>query len=480
MNKKICIIALSAATLFAACERYDHQIQDLNDRIEVLEGESIAPIEEQIRNINASIIDLKNVDSSLDGYIKDLEAAAADLEEELGATNTRIDNVRKELEEAASEAKKDLLKQLEDTKTAIEAELADIRKEIKALKDKDAELEKKIADLQKYVDEELTGLEGDLKTWAEGTFATLKQYESMQAQLSDLAALVEKYKTDITEAYTKAIEEAIATSETSMKAWVNEVLADGYYDIAAIDALLSAIEKKAADADAELAKQVKDQQDALEKAKADITDAYSKAIADAIETNNGIIDENIAAAVAAAQKNLQDQIDSIVLRIDDLEDMIKDLEERFASRIQSLAFVPQYTDGKVKMDYSTRTAELFFRISPASIAELIELEHVTAFVRYTDDPVTRAVNAEFPVVVSSVAGDETGIIVVSIEEDEDELFSDVFWKGDVESVVYIRINDGNSDVVSESVPMIAHNYVGTSNGVNGFEDDADESGEVDE
>ena len=106
MNKKICIIALSAATLFAACERYDHQIQDLNDRIEVLEGESIAPIEEQIENINASIIDLKNMDSTLDGYINDLETAAAGLEEELGATNTRIDNVRKELEEAASEAKR--------------------------------------------------------------------------------------------------------------------------------------------------------------------------------------------------------------------------------------------------------------------------------------------------------------------------------------------------------------------------------------
>lgn len=377
MNKKICIIALSAATLFAACERYDHQIQDLNDRIEVLEGESIAPIEEQIENINASIIDLKNMDSSLDGYIKDLEAAAADLEEELGATNTRIDNVRKELEEAASEAKKDLLKQLEDTKTAIEAELADIRKEIKALKDKDAALEKKIADLQKYVDEELTGLEGDLKTWAEGTFTTLKQYESLKAKLSDLAALVEKYKTDITAEYTKAI-------------------------------------------------------------------------------------------------------DAVVLRLNDLEDMIGNLETRFVSRIQSLAFVPQYTDGKVKMDYSTRTAELFFRISPASIAELVELEHVTAFVRYTDDPVTRAVNAEFPVVVSSVAGDEAGIVAVSIKEDEEKPFSDGFWKGDVESIVYIRINDGNSDVVSESVPMIAHNYVGTSNGVNGFEDDADESGEVDE
>ena len=36
------------------------------------------------------------------------------------------ENLEKELEEAASEAKKDLLKQLEDTKTAIEAELADI------------------------------------------------------------------------------------------------------------------------------------------------------------------------------------------------------------------------------------------------------------------------------------------------------------------------------------------------------------------
>ena len=57
MKKKFALL-LCIAVLFAGCERYDHAIQDLNDRIEVLEGASIATIEEQISLINASLTEI--------------------------------------------------------------------------------------------------------------------------------------------------------------------------------------------------------------------------------------------------------------------------------------------------------------------------------------------------------------------------------------------------------------------------------------
>ena len=383
---------------------------------------SIATIEQQIRNINSSIASLKNADAALQALIDALEAADED--------------------------HSDL---------------------IAALQAKDAELEKKIAGLQAYVDGEITAIED----WAEATFATLTQYEGVQAEIAAIKALIEQNKTDLTAAYTKAIEDAIAQSETSMKAWVNDLLAEGYYDIAKIDGKLSALETRLAGADAELKKQIEDQKAALEQAKKDLTAAYEAAIKKAIE-NGGVINDAIAAAITAATNNLQSEITSIKSRLDALE-------KNFANRIQSLTFVPQYSDGKILMDYTDpdHTTQAHFRISPASIAKLISAENVTAFARYTYDPTTRAFVPEFPLSVMSVTSDDSGVIEVNLKEDSNNLFDTEFWNGTMEAVVYIRITDNNgNDVVSEAIPMIAHNYVGNDNSIDGFGDGEDHTGTV--
>ena len=151
------------------------------------------------------------------------------------------------------------------------------------------------------------------------------------------------------------------------------------------------------------------------------------------------------------------------------------LENNFANRIQSLTYIPKYSDGKIKLDDASRTTSATFRISPASLAELIRTENVEAFARYTDDPVTRAVNSEFSMTVTSVTTGNNGIFEVALAESNEKPFADNFWNGDVEAVVYIRITDNNgNDVVSEAIPMIAHNYVGNGNSIDGF---VDEEGE---
>ena len=414
---------------------------------------SIAAIEDQIKAINSSLDDLKAVDSALQTLIDNLEAEAAKLQQQLD------DN-------AAADAA---------TKKALEGEIANVKALIEALQAKDAELEKKIADLQTYVDGEIAATE----EWAKATFATLAQYEGVQAEIAAIKALIEQYKTDITAAYTKAIEDAISASETSMKTWVNELLAEGYYDIAAIDAKLSALETRLAGADAELKKQIEDQKAALEQARKDLTAAYEKAIADAIETNNGVITAAIAKAVKTAQNALQAQIDDIYDEIEDINDRLTKLENNFANRIQSLTYIPKYSDGKIKLDYASRTTSATFRISPASLAELIRTENVKAFARYTDDPVTRAVNSEFSMIVTSVTTGNNGIFEVALAESNENPFADNFWNGDVEAVVYIQITDNNgNDVVSEAIPMIAHGYVSNGNSIDGFGDGESHSGIV--
>lgn len=271
--------------LFTSCEKWDHKIAAVEDRLELLEGTTIPNIEQQIVNINASIDDLKAVDEALQGLIDNLEAKAEELQAQLDAN-------------AAADAA---------TKAALESEIANLKALIAALQAKDVELDQKIADLQKYVDDEISATED----WANQTFSTLEQYADMQQEISALKALLEQYKSEITDAYTDAIKTAINASEASMKDWVNKTLAEGYYTKAEIDGKVSALETKIEDGDDALQKEIDALKAALEKAEGDLTVAYVEAIEKAINDNNGKINAEIAAAVKTAQDNLQAQIDAI-------------------------------------------------------------------------------------------------------------------------------------------------------------------------
>lgn len=283
--KKLSIIVLFIALFAVGCEKWDHKIAAVEDRLELLEGTTIPNIEQQIVNINASIDDLKAVDEALQGLIDNLEAKAEDLQAQLDAN-------------AAADAA---------TKAAMESEIANLKALIAALQAKDVELDQKIADLQKYVDDEISATED----WANQTFSTLEQYADMQQEISALKALLEQYKSEITDAYTDAIKTAINASEASMKDWVNKTLAEGYYTKAEIDGKITALQTQVTEGDDALQKEIDALKAALEKAEGDLTVAYVEAIEKAINDNNGKISAEIAAAVKTAQDNLQAQIDAI-------------------------------------------------------------------------------------------------------------------------------------------------------------------------
>ena len=298
--KKLSIIVLFIALFAVGCEKWDHKIAAVEDRLELLEGTTIPNIEQQIVNINASIDDLKAVDEALQGLIDNLEAKAEDLQAQLDAN-------------AAADAA---------TKAALESEIANLNALIAALQAKDVELDQKIADLQKYVDDEISATED----WANQTFSTLEQYADMQQEISALKALLEQYKSEITDAYTDAIKTAINASEASMKDWVNKTLAEGYYTKAEIDGKVSALETKIEEGDDALQKEIDALKAALEKAEGDLTVAYVEAIEKAINDNNGKINAEIAAAVKTAQDNLQAQIDAINNEIEKIKTRLNIIE----------------------------------------------------------------------------------------------------------------------------------------------------------
>jgi hypothetical protein len=280
---------------------------------------------------------------------------------------------------------------------------------------------------------------------------------------------------DALEQLTQALESAINASETSMKAWVNNLLAQGYYDIATIDAKLAALKAELTNADTDLASQIAAQSAALEKARQDITKAYTQAINEAIESFEGTITVKINTAVQAAKAELQAQIDAITATIANIQTQINNI----SNRIQSVTYIPQYTDGKVKLDYNTRTTQVYLRISPAALASQIQTSMVQAFARYTDDPTTRGLNDEFPLTVTIASGNaSSGVLQVCLAEDTANAFSKAFWQGDVEAIIYIQISDGNSNIVSQAIPVVAHGYASSSNDIDGFGDGESNSGTV--
>ena len=425
IKRLFCTLAVVAVVLFASCEKYDRAIDNMKDRLDKIEGTSLTTIDQQITAINGSIDDLKVVDAELKGYIDALQNTASDVQSKIDATNAALAALESDLEGQITASEQKVLGELNTVKTALEGQLAAINSTIATLQAKDAELDQKIADLQKYVDNEITATEN----WATATFSTLEQYEATQTAISEINALIKSTqesitaleeklskkiaddiaaavagvnadmaakvteitdgytaaiataKKDITAAYTNAIKTAITASETSMKEWVNGVLADGYYTKAELDGKITALQTQVTEGDAALQKEIDALAAALAQTESDLTAAYKKAIADAIYENNGQISAEIAAAVKTAQDNLQAQIDTINSEIEKIKARLDGIEADINSINQQIAAINgsiddlKNVDAELKgyiSDLQTTAADLQSQIDATNT----EIEHV--------------------------------------------------------------------------------------------------------
>ena len=209
--KKLFLLIAVAAMVLPSCEKINDAIDELGNRLDKLEQKSIPTIDEQIVAINTTLTNLDTMDKELKGYIDDLTGTAGNLQTQINDTNTKIDNVKEELQGDIastnselkgdiSTAKTEVLGQLNAVKTELEGKLKQINETIATLQDKDTELDGKIADLKKYVDTEL----GKTTDWVNATFATLEQYNSL---VSEVATIKEQIK---------AINESIADLENRL------------------------------------------------------------------------------------------------------------------------------------------------------------------------------------------------------------------------------------------------------------------------
>lgn len=276
------IVILLAGFCLAACNQ--EKLDDLQKQIDELKSKDIASVQQQISGINSSLSSLQTTDTELRGYITALQQQKTALEQADAALTQSISDLRTELKGEISTAQANVLAQLEAYKTTVANQIAGLNSAIQILQAKDIDLQQQINDLKTYVD---GGIQ-NAKDWASASFATLEQYNAtaaivatIQGQIttineqiaelegtvagvtqqdlqdaisaldadhqtklnkvvSDCADALTKAKSEITAAYTTAIQNAIASSESSMKTWVNNQLS-GYYTIAQTDAKINAL-----------------------------------------------------------------------------------------------------------------------------------------------------------------------------------------------------------------------------------------------
>lgn len=499
---------LFSGLLLLGCNKTDERIDELTDRVDKLENTSLPTISQQIEAKQKTLPQLQQADSEIKNYIATLQDKVSTLEQSISDLEDKIE----ELGQNSQPGLSDITEQLNSYKLEVQGKIDTINALIESLQAADESLEQKIADLDNKVDAQ--------RNWVETTFATLEQYnglvddiasirtgiEAINQNLIDMETrLNEKIKTDIaaavaglesdiqeqvteitdaytaaigtareeiTAAYTSAISSAIDDCVASMKSWVNEKLAN-YYDIAAIDAKIELLQEAIAEGDAaadeKLASEIAAVNKAIEAAKSELTEAYQEAIASAIETNNGVIDTKIAQQIQSVNNRIDEEVQMLTTRIDDIERRLSELEDKvddmadeitaLLKRIQSVSYVPQYDDGKIEVrrivGQDKGIAEMDFLISPKNVVTDLEKVWEDAVSVKAVHTKTRAVEfIEMPV-VEFAADAETGVITVKASG---ENLGEEFFAGNQSASAALFISDGNSNVTSEYIPLLANSY----------------------
>lgn len=379
--KKLFHLILIPLILAVACNKYDEDIENINNRLDKIENTHVASLQKQIDAIKTSLPQLEKTDAELKGYIQALQDSYAELKTSLEKTDQDIEALRNELQDdiqqETDEALANVLKQLEGLRADLQNQLNAISATIQTLTSKDAELDKKIADLKKYV-ESITASQGSID-WINATFVTLDhhnslvsdvavikgQIESVTQSISDLDSRInEKYaqlsseyaqaiqnvKEQITAAYTDMIKSLISNLEQSLKNWVNEQL-DGYYTIAEVEAKLSSMMSVWAAGNEALKEQIDNLSEATDQAKVELTDAYKKAIEEAISSYDGVITSFVAAEVTSAATKMNTalaevngQISTILARLSSAESKIATIQEQIYNINQSLSSLQDLYD----------------------------------------------------------------------------------------------------------------------------------------
>lgn len=491
---------------------------DTKDKEEVMAALTAAKAE-IIARLDAMKTEAEKKLEAVNGTIAALQEKDTQLEKKISDLKDYADNVLAEAKEHADKGiagAKDwalaTFSTLESQK-AIEEDIASIKGSVEGLK-------ASVADLEKRLTEKFSK---DLETAVAGLDSKIS--EQVTALTAAYTNAISTAKTEIETAYTAAIKSAIENLEASLKDWVNETLT-GYSTVAATEAGIAALKddlegqlsgqkayleglltslsndmtknnaelKKLVDANAkaieankkaieESAKKITQLESDLAAAKTEIKTAYEKAISDAVSASEGKLTKEISDRIAEVNKSIDDKVtkvqnavDALTVKVADLEksvqaisndlntlkNSVKDLEDRLNARIQSISYIPTYTD-RVEEVYFTvgnigyvKDLTLQFEVMPHEAAQKITVDQVSGQAAY---PQTRAASLT-TFEVKSVSGDADGILTVVI--DPIKFLNNDHYKSPTMSPAAIRVAVSDSkngvSVASEYISVDPKKY----------------------
>ena len=347
---------------------------------------------------------------SIKGSVEGLKTSLSDLEKRLS------EKFAKDLESAVAGLDSKISEQVTALTTAYTEAIASAKTEIESAYT--AAIETAIKDL-----------ETSLKSWVNETLTAYSTIASTESMISTLKTELEG-QLESQETYLENLVNALSKGVAGLAKANDELTKLIKANAEAIDANKAAIA-----ANAELIEKLNGD---LTAAKKEIKSAYEKAIGDAISASEGKLTKTIADEISkvndsidAKVKEAKDLIADLTTRVETLEkdvkgitddlakvkDTVKNLEDKLNSRIQSISYIPTYTD-RVEEVYFTvgsinyvKDLTLQFEVMPHEAAQKITLDQVSGQASY---PQTRAGNlTSFE--VKSVSGDADGILTVVID-----------------------------------------------------------------
>lgn len=448
---------------------------DSKDKEEVMAALTAAKAE-IIARLDAMKTEAEKKLEAVNGTIAALQEKDTQLEKKISDLKDYADNVLTEAKEHADKGIAGAKDWASATFSTLESQKA-IEEDIASIKGSVEGLKASVADLEKRLTEKFSK---DLETAVAGLDSKIS--EQVTALTAAYTNAISTAKTEIETAYTAAIKSAIENLEASLKDWVNETLT-GYSTVAATEAGIAALKddlegqlsgqkayleglltslsndmtknnaelKKLVDANAkaieankkaieESAKKITQLESDLAAAKTEIKTAYEKAISDAVNASEGKLTKEISDRIAEVNKSIDDKVtkvqnavDALTVKVADLEksvqaisndlntlkNSVKDLEDRLNARIQSISYIPTYTDRVEEVYYTftnrninyVKDLALQFEVMPHEAAQKVTVEQVSGQAAY---PQTRA-GSLTSFEVKSVSGDADGILTVVID-----------------------------------------------------------------
>ncbi len=289
----------------------DAYLAALEGRVDAIENTQIATISQQITSINNSILLLNNTDKELGEYITALEAEAENLQSQITATNTKIDEVKTEVLSTISSEKANILAELEALRNTTTARLEEINATIA----------------------ELQAADGDMSA----------QIEVLEAEAAELEAKLAETNTKI-DTVKSELTETISTEKANILAELEAFKATVNGELDAIKAVLETLKAKDAELDGKIAT-LQEYVDAELKATEDWATAtfstleqYNEVVA-TIATIEGAIEglnESISALETRINEKIAKDIETACATLSaDLQNAVKEVTEAYTSAIST-------------------------------------------------------------------------------------------------------------------------------------------------